>query len=88
MKKVFRKHDRNGIRNSSGTLLSSSKISSVIVSNVFRASSKCDFSLEFAKELNKSLADESRLDDLLDAIIFAEQEVLVSSRIFEYFFDY
>ncbi|CAG5110134.1 Oidioi.mRNA.OKI2018_I69.chr2.g4566.t1.cds [Oikopleura dioica] len=36
--------------------------------------------LEFAKEMNKSLADESRLDDLLDAIIFAEQEVLHHER--------
>lgn len=33
---------------------------------------------EFSKELNKALNDESRLDDLLDDIIFAEQEVLVN----------
>jgi len=35
---------------------------------------------EFSKELNKSLNDESRLDDLLDEIIFAEQEVLHHER--------
>ena len=33
---------------------------------------------QFSDELNKSLNDESRLDELLDAVIMAEQDVMVS----------
>ena len=33
----------------------------------------------FATELNKSLNDESKLDELLDAVIMAEQDVTVST---------
>ena len=35
----------------------------------------------FATELNKSLNDESKLDELLDAVIMAEQDVTVSSTL-------
>ena len=33
---------------------------------------------QFSKELNKSLNDEGTLDELLDAVIMAEQDVMVS----------
>ena len=35
---------------------------------------------QFSKELNKSLNDEGTLDELLDAVIMAEQDVMVSSK--------
>ena len=36
---------------------------------------------QFSKELNKSLNDEGTLDELLDAVIMAEQDVMVSFEI-------